>query len=292
MVVLLIPESSYDHSVTLNCNNITGNGPIRRVALYGKGGIGKSTVASNVSAALAEKGHRVMQIGCDPKADSTRLLRGGSKGPSVLDSVREGRTGLDGIVSEGYAGVLCVECGGPRPGTGCAGRGIIVAFETLERRCAVETFRPDVIIYDVLGDVVCGGFAMPIRDGYARDVFIVTSGETMSLYAAADISEAVHCLREDGCDARLSGLIQNSRDVQGEDELVSRAAGSMGTEIVSRIPRSRTVQECEAAGKTVIEGAPDSPQAVAYRALAAKILAATEASEGGLRQNYTQEDYS
>ena len=166
-----------------------------KIAIYGKGGIGKSTTATNISAALAEQGLRVMQIGCDPKSDSTKALTGGRAIPTVLDTIRD--KGMEGvtlpeIVFEGYCGVLCVEAGGPTPGIGCAGRGIITAFEMLENLGAYEKYKPDVVLYDVLGDVVCGGFAMPIREGYADKVFIVTSGEMMALYAASNIASAGH----------------------------------------------------------------------------------------------------
>lgn len=250
--------------------------------MYGKGGIGKSTTVGNISSALAAKGLKVMQIGCDPKADSTRAVAG-RKIPTVLDTMRENPDPeLTDIVHEGSGGVLCVECGGPRPGVGCAGRGIIAAFEKLEELDAVSVYKPDVILYDVLGDVVCGGFAMPIRNGYARDVFIVTSGEMMALYAASNISYAVNDLSNDGY-ARLGGLIQNSRGVKDEDSLVDRAALEIGTSVVHRLPRDPSVQRCEDLGTTVVCGEPDSAMADSYRALADKIYGMSEDTSGGMR---------
>ena len=258
---------------------------MRRIAIYGKGGIGKSTVSSNISDALAESGLKVMQIGCDPKADSTNMLTGRSV-PTVLNTIRDkaDRT-LDDMVHEGSHGVLCVECGGPRPGSGCAGRGIIAAFQELDRLGAMDEYRPDVIIYDVLGDVVCGGFAMPIRNGYARDVFVVTSGERMSLYASSNIATAVNDFRSDGY-ARFRGLIQNSRGVADEDALIDRAASELGTEVIFRLPRSPTVQRCEDMNRTVVSGEPDSEMAGMYRELAKKLYSVSDDISGGMRVDY------
>ena len=255
---------------------------MRRIAIYGKGGIGKSTTSSNISAALAESGLKVMQIGCDPKADSTTMLMG-RRIPTVLETIRDNpdRT-LNDMVHEGSNGVLCVECGGPRPGTGCAGRGIIAAFQELDRLEAMDVYHPDVIIYDVLGDVVCGGFAMPIRNGYARDVFVVSSGERMSLYAATNIATAVNDFQRDGY-ARLGGIIQNSRGIEDEDALIDGVAEEMGTEVIHRIPRSPAVQRCESMNTTVVGGEPDSEMAEQYRVLAKKLFSMTDDISGGLR---------
>jgi nitrogenase iron protein NifH len=241
---------------------------MKKIAIYGKGGIGKSTTVSNISAALAERGLRVMQIGCDPKADSTRNLNGGRGVNTVLDILRSKPEPLLGeLVTEGIPGVLCVEAGGPQPGVGCAGRGIITAFEKLEELSAYKIYKPDLVIYDVLGDVVCGGFAMPIRGGYAERVYIVTSGEMMSLYAAANIAQAVKNFGKNGY-AGLAGLILNRKNIDSELELVEKAASEAETQIVFDLPRSPYVQQAESAGKTVVEAFPESDMAERYRELA------------------------
>lgn len=247
---------------------------MKKIAIYGKGGIGKSTTTSNLSAALASRGLHVMQIGCDPKADSTKNLMGGERIPTVLDQIREKEEGvtLDDIAFRGYGDVVCVESGGPTPGIGCAGRGIITAFEKLEELDAYETFQPDIVLYDVLGDVVCGGFAMPIRGGYADYVMIVTSGEMMALFAADNIAHAIRNFGKRGY-AKLAGFIQNSRNVERENELVMQVAKENNTEILHIVPRDRTVQLAENQGKTVIEAYPDCEMAACYQALADKILA-------------------
>ncbi|MDR1954899.1 MAG: AAA family ATPase [Candidatus Methanoplasma sp.] len=254
---------------------------MRRIAFYGKGGIGKSTVASNVTASLSKKGYRVLQIGCDPKADSTRLLLNGKVPMTILDAMKNGMPAEETIL-RGTWGCYCAECGGPRPGSGCAGRGIIAAFEQLERNKVIEKIAPDVLIYDVLGDVVCGGFAMPIRNGYAKDVFLVSSGEMMSLYAANNIAMAISDLKQDGY-AELRGVIQNSRGIDEEDTIVDRAVSEIPAKVVKRIPRDRTVQSCESMGKTVVEGSPLSKLSAVYNELADIILELSSDTEGGMR---------
>ena len=246
---------------------------MKKIAIYGKGGIGKSTTVSNLSAALSQAGRRVMQIGCDPKADSTSTLRGGNKFPAVLETLRHNRSPvLSDLVAPGYNGIWCVEAGGPTPGIGCAGRGIIAAFEKLTGLAAFEEYRPDVVLYDVLGDVVCGGFAMPMREGYADEVFIVSSGEMMSLYAAGNIAQAVHGFAGRGY-ATLGGIILNRRNIEGEREMVEKAAAEIGTVIIGDLPRSPLVQEAEAMGKTVCEAFPSSDLAALYRDIALRITA-------------------
>lgn len=248
-----------------------------KIAVYGKGGIGKSTTVSNVAAVLAQAGLTVMQIGCDPKADSTALLRGRDheKMETVLDLVRSKREdfGLEDMIVPGYAGVLCVEAGGPSPGLGCAGRGIIAALETLEKKGAYERYRPDVVIYDVLGDVVCGGFSMPMRGGYADKVFVLTSGENMAIHAAANIGMAVENFKSRGY-AQLGGLILNRRNVKREEDKVRELAMDLHTEIIADLPRCDLVPEAEENLMTVIQAWPESEMAAAYRRTARAIVKA------------------
>jgi nitrogenase iron protein NifH len=247
---------------------------MRHIAIYGKGGIGKSTLSSNLSAAIAEQGLRVMQIGCDPKADSTKNLTGGRKIASVLSLAEQhgiAKLELEQVVVKGFGNVFCVEAGGPEPGIGCAGRGVISVMDCLKQLDVFEALEIDTVIYDVLGDVVCGGFAVPLRNGYADRVYEVTSGEMMALYAANNIARALNRFGHRG-NVRLGGLICNQRNAFMEREAVEALAESLGTHVRAFVPRDNVVQECEMQGKTVIEGAPKSAQAQVYRDVARIVL--------------------
>ena len=285
-----------------------------KIAFYGKGGIGKSTTVSNISIALARRGFKVLQVGCDPKADSTRLLRAGaqlqdqntgcSMGNNIQNEeadtdisamIRRMRTGASftvmdhirsrksfsaqDIVRTGYAGVLCAEAGGPLPGQGCAGRAVITALEKMEEIGVYDFFSPDVVLYDVLGDVVCGGFAMPMRKGYADHVFIMTSGETMSLYAAANIGLALENFSGRGY-ARLSGIILNRRDVPDEEDRVSALAAELHSNITGTLSRSPFVLKAEEKGQCLLQAFDESEMAEEYRRLADAIAAETLAGTG------------
>ena len=254
-----------------------------KIAIYGKGGIGKSTCTSNLSAAFASLGKRVIQIGCDPKADSTMNLLGGTPVMPVMDYMRihdEEPTSLDQITKEGYGGVLCIETGGPTPGLGCAGRGIITTFSLLEELELFKTFKPDVVLYDVLGDVVCGGFAAPIREGYASQVLIVTSGEKMALYAANNINTAVKNF-EDRSYAKVRGIIMNRRNILDEEEKVRDFAEKSGLEIVADIPRSDDITRYEDMGMTTVEGDMECETAKGFIDLAKLLIQEDEKSEDG-----------
>lgn len=248
-----------------------------KIAVYGKGGIGKSTTVSNLAAAFADKGLKVMQIGCDPKADSTISLHGSSQVKTVLDLIREKKNKfeLDEMVTIGYKGIICVEAGGPTPGLGCAGRGIIAALDKLKEKGAYERYQPDVVLYDVLGDVVCGGFSMPMRGGYSDKIFIITSGENMAIHAAANIAVALENFQGRGY-ASLGGVILNKRNVKDEEKKVLELCDDIHSEIIGTLSLSESVTDAEDLGKTVIEAFPDSEMANEYRQLADAILKCCE----------------
>ncbi|MCX7654962.1 MAG: nitrogenase iron protein [Treponemataceae bacterium] len=246
---------------------------MRKIAIYGKGGIGKSTTTQNTVAGLAEMGMKVMVVGCDPKADSTRLLLGGLSQNTVLETLREEGTEveLEDILKPGFKNCLCVESGGPEPGVGCAGRGIITSINLLEQLGAYSDRQGlDYVFYDVLGDVVCGGFAMPIREGKAQEIYIVVSGEMMAMYAANNICKGIVKFAEAG-NVRLGGLICNSRKVDNEQKMIEAFAERLGTQMIHFVPRDNVVQRAEINRKTVIDFDPAHPQANEYRTLARKI---------------------
>lgn len=247
---------------------------MRKIAIYGKGGIGKSTTTQNTVAGLAEIGKKILVVGCDPKADSTRLLLGGLAQKTVLDTLREEGEDvqLDDVIKIGYRGTRCVESGGPEPGVGCAGRGIITSVNLLEQLGAYDTnqVETDYVFYDVLGDVVCGGFAMPMREGKAQEIYIVCSGEMMAMYAANNICKGIVKFAEAG-GVRLGGLICNSRKVDNEETMIVAFAKKLGTQMIHFVPRENVVQRAEINRKTVIEYEPTHAQADEYRMLAKKI---------------------
>jgi nitrogenase iron protein NifH len=247
---------------------------LRQCAIYGKGGIGKSTTTQNLVAALAESGKKVMIVGCDPKADSTRLILHSKAQNSVMELAAEAGSvedlELEDVLSVGYGGIKCVESGGPEPGVGCAGRGVITAINFLEEEGAYDD-ELDFVFYDVLGDVVCGGFAMPIRENKAQEIYIVCSGEMMAMYAANNIAKGIVKYANSGS-VRLAGLICNSRQTDREDELIEALARMLGTQMIHFIPRANSVQHAEIRRMTVIEYDPTNKQADEYRALAKKIV--------------------
>ena len=247
---------------------------MQKIAIYGKGGIGKSTVTANLAAAMATLGKRVIQIGCDPKADSTVNLLNGETLLPVMNFIREydrEPESIEEISKVGFGNILCIETGGPTPGLGCAGRGIITTFNLLEELELFENYQPDVVLYDVLGDVVCGGFAAPIREGYASKVLIVTSGEKMALYAANNINSAVHNFADRNY-ATVRGIVMNRRNVEREEEKVRAFADANNLEIVADIPRSNDIIRWEDQGKTVVEGDPESEVSQQFIKLAKQLL--------------------
>jgi nitrogenase iron protein NifH len=264
--------------------NSPSNLKMRQIAFYGKGGIGKSTVGSNIAAALSESGLSVMMIGCDPKSDCTRNLTGEVQIPTILDVSRDKgieRLGLeelvegkkielDEVIHKGYGGVYCAECGGPRPGFGCAGRGVIVAIDLLKRLNAFEKLKPDVVIYDVPGDVVCGGFAMPLRRGLADEVYIVTSADYLALYAANNICRGISEFATKG-GSPLGGIIYNVRGMLDEEDVVYDFAERIGSQVIGHVPNAHEITEAEIDGNTVIEYDPGSDIADLFREIAMRI---------------------
>lgn len=246
---------------------------IKQIAVYGKGGIGKSTTTSNISAALSKLGYKVMQFGCDPKSDSTNTLRGGEYIPTVLDTLREKNSvKASEVIFQGFNGIYCVEAGGPAPGVGCAGRGIITAVSLFKQQKVFENLDLDVVIYDVLGDVVCGGFAVPIREGIAEHVFTVSSADFMAIYAANNLFKGIQKYSNSG-GALLGGVIANSINQPYSREIVDDFVKKTNTQVIEYVPRSVTVTQSELQGKTTIEAAPESEQAKIYTRLAKKIAA-------------------
>jgi nitrogenase iron protein NifH len=246
---------------------------LRQCAIYGKGGIGKSTTTQNLVSALAELGNKVMIVGCDPKADSTRLILHAKAQTTIMSLAAEAGSvedlELEDVLKAGYRGIKCVESGGPEPGVGCAGRGVITAINFLEEEGAYDD-ELDFVFYDVLGDVVCGGFAMPIRENKAQEIYIVCSGEMMAMYAANNIAKGIVKYANSGS-VRLAGLICNSRETAREDELISALAAKIGTTMIHFVPRDNVVQRAEIRRMTVIEYEPAAKQAEEYRQLATKI---------------------
>ncbi|MDP5238050.1 nitrogenase iron protein [Uliginosibacterium sp. 31-16] len=247
---------------------------LRQCAIYGKGGIGKSTTTQNLVAALAEAGKKVMIVGCDPKADSTRLILHAKMQNTVMQLAADAGSvedlELEDVLQVGFKGIKCAESGGPEPGVGCAGRGVITAINFLEEEGAYDE-ELDFVFYDVLGDVVCGGFAMPIREGKAQEIYIVVSGEMMAMYAANNIAKGIVKYANSG-GVRLAGLICNSRKTDREDELIMALAEKIGTQMIHFVPRDNAVQHAEIRRMTVIEYDPNHKQANEYRALAQKIV--------------------
>lgn len=244
---------------------------LKQIAIYGKGGIGKSTTTSNISAALSKMGYKVMQFGCDPKSDSTNTLRDGKYIPTILDTLRaNSKLNARDVIFEGFNGIYCVEAGGPAPGVGCAGRGITTSVQLFKQQRIFEELDLDFVIYDVLGDVVCGGFAVPIREGIAEHVFTVSSSDFMSVYASNNLMRGIQKYSNSG-GALFGGIIGNSVNAGYSKDILDDFAARTGTNIVEYVPRSVTVTQAELQGKTTIEMAPDSEQARIYTQLAKKI---------------------
>lgn len=247
----------------------------KEIAVYGKGGIGKSAMATNLSIALQEKGRKVMQVGCSPKIDSTAYLIGGevSERPLLAEIRSKGknRDVVMDCIYHGYNGVLCVESGGPVPGEGCAGIGVGNALDILTEYQVFEELERDTIIYDVLGDVVCGGFSQPIRGQYAEMVYLVTSGELMSLYAANNVCISIADMSR-STKVRVGGIINNMRGVKNEIVVVEEFARRIKVPVLINIPRTAMFIKAEAEGGSVLQFFPQSKLANLFRQLADFVL--------------------
>ncbi len=244
-------------------------GWMERFAIFGKGGGGKSTIATNLSYLYAKAGLRVLHVGCDPKRDSTLRLLGTRAKSSMIDFVFGPAQAKDGIERSRH-GIDCVEAGGPEPGVGCAGRGIILTVEQFERMKLVSPDRYDVVMFDVLGDLVCGGFAAPLRAGFAQKVVVVCSDEPMSLFAANNIARMVRTYASSG--AYLAGLVGNSRGSGDEAKaVVDSFAQALGTTVLAHFGREPLVRRAERQNLTVAEYAPDAPISAEYAALAKRL---------------------
>lgn len=231
----------------------------RSLAFYGKGGVGKSTVVSNLSAAFAHLGKQVLQVGCDPKRDSSRNLVKVFPPLTLMDLLAAGKSDLEpeDVIMDGGPNIDCIEVGGPKPGVGCAGRGLGRLFEELEEMEILDRDY-DYVFYDVLGDVVCGGFAVPMRSGYAEEVYVVTSGEFMSLYAANNIARGIQNYAEQG-DVRMGGLIANVKDLEYDREIIEKFAERIGTHVVWHLEWNKVVYEAERRRKTAVRYKPEHP---------------------------------
>lgn len=248
---------------------------IRKIAIYGKGGIGKSTISSNITATLSNLNYHPAQIGCDPKADSVSTLLGGKFIPTISENVQQSGLSENSLISSVYKGfnnIIAMESGGPPPGQGCAGRGVLVALENIEKYRIFEKFNVDFVLFDVLGDIVCGGFAQPIRQGYAQEIYIITSAEYMSLYAANNIAKSIATFASNGIDARAAGIIHNRRNIDNEDIIVTRFADMVGIPLIGHVPRSNLITQSELMGKTVVEAYPDSDVSKIFSVLTQKII--------------------
>lgn len=243
---------------------------MEKLVIYGKGGIGKSTIASNLSVIFAQSGKRVLHVGCDPKHDSTIRILDGKKIETVMDKVYANSENISDLITKGIHDIDCIECGGPPPGVGCGGRGVSRMFEILEDEQILEKGNYDIALFDVLGDVVCGGFAAPLRKGFANKVFIVISEEIMSMYAANKIVQVIEQYEHNKI--VLGGLIVNKRDNNFPNDKIKVFAEKINTDILAIIPRSDLIIKAEEKRKTVESLFPNSPEAKLFKNLALKML--------------------
>jgi nitrogenase iron protein NifH len=247
-------------------------GRIERIVFLGKGGIGKSTILANLSTIYAQAGRRVLFVGCDPKRDATMLLTNRTDIPTVVDElILRNSVRAEAVLLKAHSGVDCIEAGGPEPGVGCAGRGIARMLEFFKESNLFAVNHYDTVLFDLLGDIVCGGFATPLRRGFGEKVFIVVSDELMSLYAANNIARAVLNCAPNG--VVLGGLVANLKDAQADEAVVARFAGLLGTRVIATVRRDPALREAEFKRLTIVEYAPDSVTTSTLRQLGEAILA-------------------
>ncbi|MCR4295026.1 MAG: P-loop NTPase [Elusimicrobia bacterium] len=248
------------------------------IVVYGKGGVGKSTTCAHLAMSFARDGRKVLLLGCDPKADTSLRLMGGRRPATIVDMV----TGLEGhefrdLVTTSRPGLDVLETGGPPPGQGCGGRSVATLCQYLEDHSR-ELSGYDTLIFDVLGDLVCGGFVAPLRFGLGRDVYIVSSEETASLFAANNIVKVASAPYHEG--VFVGGIIFNLRQNDARPEHLEAFAARLGIGITAVIPRDNDILDSEEDGRTVFEHAPKGEAAARFRALAAAIEARKGAVPG------------
>lgn len=226
-----------------------------KIAIYGKGGIGKSTISSNISAYIAKQNKKVLQIGCDPKHDSTLLLLKDTL-PTVLETItqkEEDSICANDLFQTGKYEIDCIEIGGPMPGVGCAGRGIIKGLEVINSFNLLDENKYDLITFDVLGDVVCGGFFEPLKKDRVDEIYIVTSGEFNSLFAANNICRGYLNCRLNNRGIKLAGIIGNYRGIENEQNIVRQFCIKLNVKLITEISRDNQIEESTAKGEVFVE---------------------------------------
>jgi len=239
------------------------------IAIYGKGGSGKSFALANLSYMMAQQGKRVLLIGCDPKSDTTSLLFGGKATPSIIETSSRKKLAGEEVRIEDVCfqrdGVFAMELGGPEVGRGCGGRGIIHGFETLEK-LGFHDWGFDYVLLDFLGDVVCGGFGLPIARDMCQKVIVVASNDLQSLYVANNVCSAVEYFRKLGGNVGVAGMVINKDDGTGEAAAFAEIAG---IPVLAAIPAHEDIRRKSASYEII--GRPGTPWAPLFETLASNV---------------------